>query len=362
MKDRVRSIYRNLKKEVEVIVLANSTDPHIDATFFYVTGATTGLFESCAAFLHKDGGMDLVLSQLEEETAKKAGLEYSTFMTRKQLLRQLRRNLDGHRRIGLNFEEVTLSYVTRIKKLAPKARIVDVSDAVRAARLVKDEEEQRRITKACQIASGAFEDLLPRIKKGRREDDLAAELVYLMQKRGAGSQSFETIVGSGPNSAEAHYTAGSRKLQKGDLVVFDFGAKYDKYVSDITRTIVVGKATERQKRMHSVVRRAQGAALNAMTKGAKGAAVDKAARDLIDSTEFKGLFVHSLGHSIGLSVHDGAGFGPASKVVVKPGMIFTNEPGVYVSGYGGVRVEDDVLVTAKGPKVLTTAPRDLIEV
>ena len=362
MKGRVKNIYRNLKKDVDVVVLANSTEPHIDATFFYVTGVTTGLFEGCAAFLHDDGGMDLVLSQLEEETAKTAGLQYSTFMTRRQLLRQLRKNLYGHRRIGVNAEEITHQYVTRLQKLAPKARLIDVSDAVRAARLVKDEEEQRRVAKACKIVSGAFVDLLPMIKKGRREDDLAAELVHLMQKRGASNQSFETIVGSGPNSAEAHYTAGSRRLRKGDLVVFDFGARYEKYVSDITRTVVVGKASERQKRMHAVVRSAQKKAMAMMKKGAKGASIDKAARGYIDSTEFKGRFVHSLGHSIGLSVHDGAGFGPNSKVVAKPGMIFTNEPGVYISGYGGVRVEDDVLITAKGPKVLTTAPRELIEV
>ena len=362
MKNRVKQIYRNLKKDVDVIVLANSTDPHIDATFFYATGITTGLFEGCAAFLHPNGSIDLLASQLEEETAKKAGLPITTFMTRRQLIRGLRKNLDGHRRIGLNFEEITHHYFDRLRKIVPKARFVNVSDAVRAARLVKDEEEQRLIRKACEIASKAFEDLIPQIKAGRREDDLAAELVYLMQKRGASAQSFETIVGSGPNSAEAHYTAGARKLRKGDLVVIDFGAKYNKYVSDITRTLVVGKASQKQKRMHSIVRQAQKAALDKMRKGVKGVAVDKAARDLIDSTEFKGRFVHSLGHSIGLAVHDGAGLGPASKVVIKPGMIFTNEPGVYVSGYGGVRVEDDVLVTEKGPRFLTTATRELLEV
>ena len=362
MKNRVRQIYRNLKKDVDVIVIANSTEPHIDATFYYATGITVGLFEGCAAFLHPDGGINLLSSQLEEETAKKTGLPVTAFMTRRQLLRGLRRHLHGHRRIGINFEEITHNYYERLRKISPKARFVNVSDAIREARLVKDEQEQELIGKACRIASDAFEDLVPMIKRGRREDELAAELVYLMQKRGAGGASFETIVASGPNSAEPHYTAGPKKLQKGELVVFDFGAKYRKYVSDITRTVVVGKASEKQGRMHEVVAKAQRDALAKMHKGVKGVAVDKAARDYIDSTEFKGRFVHSLGHSIGLAVHDGAGLGPASKVLLKPGMIFTNEPGVYLSGYGGVRIEDDVLITAGKPRTLTTAPRELIEV
>jgi len=362
MKDRVRSIYRHLDRKVDAIVIGNSTDPHLDATFYYATGIPSGLFESCAAFLYPDGGIDLLCSQLEREAASKSGLPITTFMTRRQLFKGLRKYLDGHRRIGINFEEITYNYATRLKKLAPRTRFVNVTEAIRAARLVKDEQEIALVRKACDIASGAFEDLVPKIRKGRRESDLAADLVYLMQKRGASGESFTTIVGSGPNGAEPHYTAGDRKLQKGDLVVFDWGARYRRYVSDITRTVVVGRASERQKKMHAIVAQAQKAAFAKMRKGAKGAAVDKTARDLIDKTEFKGKFIHSLGHSIGLAVHDGAGFAPASKVVCKPGMIFTNEPGVYISGYGGVRIEDDVLITAGGPKYLTTVDRGLVEV
>ncbi len=362
MKNRIKSIYRHLDKKVDLIVLANSTDPHIDSTFFYVSGITTGLFEGCSAFCYPDSSVKLIVSQLEEETAKKSGLPLATFMTRKQLFRQLRNHLAGHRRIGVNFEEITHNYLSRLQKLAPKARFVNVSDAIREARMCKDKKEQELVAKACRIASEAFKELLPQIKRGRRESELAAELVYMMQKRGASEQAFETIVASGANSAEPHYTAGPKKLQNGELVVFDFGARFHKYVSDITRTVVVGKASNRQKKMHSVVLKAQKAALARFRRGVKATSVDKEARDVIDASEFKGRFVHSLGHSIGLATHDGGGIGPASKFVLRSGMIFTNEPGVYLPGYGGVRIEDDVLVTSKGPKVLTTAPRDLIEV
>ncbi len=362
MKNRVKSIYRHLDKKVDLIVLANSTDPHIDATFFYVSGITSGLFEGCSAFCQPDGNVKLLVSKLEEETAKKAGLPLSTFMTRKQLFRQLKGHMVGHRRIGINFEEITHNYFRRLQKLAPKARFINVSDAIREARMAKDKQEQELVAKACRIASDAFKQLLPQIKVGRRENELAAELVYLMQKKGASDQAFETIVASGANGAEPHYTAGPKKLRKGELVVFDFGAKYHKYVSDITRTVVVGRATEKQKRMHSVVLKAQKAALAKFKRGVRGKSVDQAARAVIDASEFKDRFMHGLGHSIGLATHDGGSLGPASKIILRPGMIFTNEPGVYIPGYGGVRIEDDVLVTSKGPKVLTTATRELVEV
>ena len=275
MKNRVKQIFRNLDRNVDIVVLANSTDPHIDATFYYATGITTGLFEGCAAFLHPDGHIDLLSSQLEEETARKAGLPVTAFMTRRQLMKGLRKHLEGHRRIGLNFEEITHNYYDRLRKLAPKARFINVSEAVRAARSMKDEQEQELIERACKIASDAFEDLIPRIKKGKREDELAADLVYLMQKHGAGGASFETIVASGPNGAEPHYTAGTKKLKKGELVVFDFGARYHKYVSDITRTVVVGRATDRQKRMHSVVERAQKAASRRCERGSRARRLTK---------------------------------------------------------------------------------------
>ena len=145
------------------------------------------------------------------------------------------------------------------------------------------------------------------------------------------------------------------------MIVIDFGAMYRMYCSDITRTVVVGKASEEQKLMHDTVARAQAAAFARMKPGARGKSVDAAARTLIDGTKYKGRFIHGLGHSVGLAVHDGAGLHPASEVILKPNMVFTDEPGVYVPGFGGVRIEDDVLVTRQGPKYLSTTARELLE-
>jgi len=362
VKTRVKAIYRSLKQPVDAIVLSNSTDPHIDLSFFYATGMTDGLFEGCTAWLFPDGRCEIVTSALEEEAAKKSGLPLHVFRNRDERLAAMRALVRGRRRIGINASELTYKAFTELKKLAPKARFTDVSEAIVNARLVKDESEVELLRMACGIASRSFEQILPFIRAGRREEEVAAELVYTMQKNGATGAAFRTIVGAGPNSAEPHYTAGPREIRKGDLIVIDFGALYHMYHSDVTRTVVVGEASPEQREMYDTVRRAQDAAMTKLRPGIKGKSVDAAARKLIDGTKYKGRFIHGLGHSIGLATHDGGGLNSVSDIVLKPGMVFTNEPGVYIPGFGGVRIEDDVLVTKGGPEILSTASRDLITV
>lgn len=362
MRDRVRRIFRNAGDGLDLIVLLNATEPHLDMSFFYATGIGDGLFEGAAAWLTPDGGCEVSTTALEEESAKKSGLPLHVFANRDESTRVMRSLLRGHRGIGINAAELTHASFLRLRKLAPKsAKFVDVSEAVTKARLVKDAEELKRIQRACDIASRAFEDLLPFIRPGVRESAVAAELVSLMQKRGAAGPSFRTIVGSGPNGAEPHYTAGPRRIRKGDLVVIDFGALFQMYCSDITRTVCIGKASREQRRMYDTVARAQAAAFAAMRPGGRGKAVDAAARRVIDATKYKGRFIHGLGHSIGLAVHDGAGLYPRSRVVLEANMVFTNEPGIYVPGFGGVRIEDDVRIREGGPRYMTSAPRELFE-
>ncbi|OGS49354.1 MAG: hypothetical protein A3K68_02390 [Euryarchaeota archaeon RBG_16_68_13] len=362
MRNRVRRIFRGVEDGLDLIVFANSTEPHIDMSFFYATGITDGLFEGCAAWLTPDGSCEVSTTALEEGAAKKARLPLHVFANRDESTDVMRSLLRTHRRIGVNAAELTHAAFVRLRKLAPRsATFVDVSEAVVKARLTKDVREIEHLQRACDIASRSFEDLLPFIEPGVKESRVAAELVYLMEKRGASGPSFRTIVGSGPNGAEPHYTAGPREIEAGDLIVLDFGAFHQMYCSDITRTVCVGKASPEQRTMYDTVARAQAAALVKMRPGSKGKAVDAAARAVIDSTKYKGRFIHGLGHSIGLAVHDGAALNPSSKVVLRPNMVFTNEPGVYVPGFGGVRIEDDVLITKEGPRYLTTASRDLVE-
>lgn len=357
----MRRLYKNIGDGVDLVVLANATEPHIDMSFMYATGLTDGLFEGCAALCHPDGGVEIMTSALEEETAGHAGLPLHVFRTRDEREAHLRRLLKGHRKVGLNYAEITHRTAQELRKFAPRAAFVDVSQAVMRTRLVKDEQEIALLRTAAKIATDALAEVLRQSGPGDVESEIAAELVYAMQRRGATGASFHTIVGSGPNSAEPHYTAGPRKLRKGDFVVIDFGARYKLYCSDVTRTFVVGKPTEKQREIYDTVRRAQAAAMRMMRPGVKAKAVDTAARTLIDGTAYKGRFIHGLGHSVGLAVHDGAGLNQASDVVLRKNMVFTNEPGIYVPGFGGVRIEDDVLITSNAPSLLSTAPRDLVE-
>jgi len=362
VQNRVTAIYRHLDRLPDVIVFSNATEPHIDMSFFYATGLTDGLFEGCTAWLFPDGRCEIITSALEEEAAKKGGLPLSVYRTRDERLAEMKRLVKGGRTIGINGSEITHRAFLELRSLAPTAKFVDVADAVMEARLVKDAAEVEKIRRACDIASRSLEQILPFIEIGRTEGEIAAELVYTMQKNGAMGASFRTIVGSGPNSAEPHYTAGARKLERGDFVVIDYGALYGMYHSDITRTVVVGAVTAKHREMYETVRRAQDAAMAKMRVGVKGKSVDAAARALIDSTKYKGRFIHGVGHSLGLAVHDGAGLNSVSTLVLKAGMVFTNEPGVYVPDFGGVRIEDDVLITRSEPEVLSTAPRELIVV
>ena len=363
MRDRVRRIFRNVNDGLDLIVFYNAVDPHLDMSFFYATGLTDGLFEGCGAWLTPDGGIAITTSALEEEAAKKSGLPLEVFRSRDDNTRLVKRHLKGHRKIGINASELTYAVFQRFRKLAPpSARFVDISPAVIKTRLVKDAQEIDLIQRACDIASRSFEETLAFIRSGVTEAEIAAELVYRMQKNGATAPSFRTIVGSGPNGAEPHYSAGPRKIERGDMIVIDFGAQYRMYCSDITRTVVIGRPSAEQRRMYDTVARAQAAALAKMKPGARGKSVDATARSLIDRTKYKGRFIHGLGHSVGLAVHDpSSGLSPGSDLVLRPNMVLTNEPGVYVPGFGGVRIEDDVQVTKGVPRVLSTAPREFLE-
>ncbi len=362
MRERVKRVFRYAEDAPDLIVLLNSVEPHIDMSFFYATGLADGLFEGCAAWLMPDGSCGILTSAMEEEAARKSRLTVQVFGRRDEADRLLAQRLKGHRRIGVNASELTHGAFLRLRRLAPKSsRFLDVSTAFTRARLVKDSREIERIRRACAIASRSFEEVLPAIQPGVKELDVAADLGYRIQRNGGSGPSFRTIVGSGPNGAEPHYTAGARRLRRGDLVVIDFGALYDLYCSDITRTVVLGKASPEQRRMYDTVAKAQAAALKKMRPGARGRAVDAAARSVVDASKYKGRFIHGLGHSIGLSVHDGGALNPSTDIVLKSKMVFTNEPGIYVPGFGGVRIEDDVLIGKSGPEILTSASRDLLE-
>ena len=361
MEARVRRIFEELEKPVDAVVLINGTEPQIDKTFFYATGIHGGLFEGCVAVLRPAGALSVLSSQLEADIARSQDVPVEVFSGKGEKAKALERLLRGVRTVGINGNELTYAGYRQVVEANPDAEVHDVSQAIIRARQVKDAEEIRLLRKACRIAVDAFEELLPSLEVGRTESEIAAELNYLMQTKGASGPAFPPIVASGPNAALPHHATGDRRLRDGDFLLIDFGARYRGYASDVTRTMVFGKPTEKQRRMYDVVLKAQQAAMDAMKPGADGKAIYELARDVIDSTEFKGRFIHGLGHTIGLAVHDGAGMGSLAGTVLEEGMAMTVEPGVYLVDYGGVRIEDDVLVTADGIEVLTPATREFLE-
>lgn len=341
--------------DVDAIVLMNAAKPHVDMSFFYVTGLSSGVFEGCAAVVYPDH-ITLITSSLEEESARKGNFDVSVFSNRKEREKLLKNELKGLKTIGINANEITYASYKALKK-ASQADITDVSEAISTARLTKDEDELSKIKKACDIISDVAEEIPMMVKKGMTEMELAAELDYSMQKKGASQPGFSTLVCFGENASEPHHSSDNTVLTEGDFVLVDMGAEYNRYVSDITRTFVFGKADKKQRKMYETVLESQEIALDMMKEGVDASDVHVTVKDFLDK-EYKNRFIHGLGHSIGLSVHDGGRMNEESDTVLQEGMVFTVEPGVYIPGYGGVRIEDDVVVTKKGVDVLTTAKKD----
>jgi len=362
MKRRIKRIFSEAKEDLDLIVIMNGVAPQVDMSFFYATGITSGLFEHCSAVLHPDGSLDIISSWLEAENAKCAKANLDVFEKREERDTFLKKRVKGAKKIGINTSELTCKNLDKLKELAPKrAKYVDVSEAIVDARVVKDDEEIKNLRKSAKIASAAFEDAIDIMKPGVKEYELGAELSYLVCKNGAPSVSFETIVAFGANTAKPHYTPQNKKLKKGDFIVLDFGARYKMYCSDITRTLVMGKATSRQKKMYNTVLEANRMAIKNTKSGAKGKALYEATKEFIDNEGYKDKFIHGLGHSLGLATHDGKGLNASMDFRLKKNMVFTIEPGIYIPGFGGVRIEDDVVVKKDGCEVLTKAEKELIE-
>jgi Xaa-Pro dipeptidase len=367
MKARIRSIFEKLEIAPDALILANGLDTHLDQSFFYVFDVPGGLFEGGFLIAHSDGKADIISSPLEEETARRAAHDDPDITIhapngkaeREELFTKLAPKSGT---IALNYPELTHESYRGIEKLLHGSTFVDASEAIRRARVVKDKQEIERLQQAASIASKVAREIPSILKTGMTEVEVAAELEYRMMRGGASGRSFGTIVGFGPNSAEPHYSPQGVKLAPGASIVCDFGAYFQRYASDITRSFRFGRGDPELKKVHETVQAAQTAALELVKSGVAGRDVHMAAQKVIDASPFKGRFTHGLGHSIGLAVHDGFGMGPSSEGKLLAGMAVTIEPGIYLPGKGGVRIEDDILVTERGYKFLTDAPREYIEV
>jgi Xaa-Pro aminopeptidase len=274
---------------------------------------------------------------------------------------ELLKNLRGQK-VGFDPNQVTVEQYQLVKKAAGKAtQLKPIGGLVASLRARKDAAELAQMRKAALLASDVVESAIGLLKPGVREFEVAAEIEYQMRKRGASGAAFESIVAFGARAALPHAQPTAKRLRKNELVVLDLGAILGKYCSDITRTVYVGKAPARIRLWYQAVLEAQAAAIDAIEPGKSGGQVDAAARGVLAAYRLDQYFVHSTGHGLGLEVHEDPRLAKGQKTQLASGNVITIEPGVYIAGLGGIRIEDDVVVHQGRSEVLTRASRDFIE-
>lgn len=265
----------------------------------------------------------------------------------------------GIKRLG--FEQDHMSFgMYQSYKQAFNQELVPISGIIENLRLIKTNAELKILKEAAEIADAAFDHIIKYIKPGRTELEVSNELEFFMRKQGAASSSFDIIVASGYRSALPHGVASEKIIENGELVTLDFGAYYKGYCSDITRTVAVGQPSDQLKEIYDVVLNAQLRGMNGIKAGITGKQADAFTRDYITEKGYGEYFGHSTGHGIGLDIHEGPTLSPKTDIILEPDMVVTVEPGVYVAGVGGVRIEDDAVITSDGNYSLTHSPKELV--
>jgi Xaa-Pro aminopeptidase len=261
----------------------------------------------------------------------------------------------------LGFEQDHVTFATyKAYENAIEAELVPVTGLIEKLRLIKTPSEIKILKEAAKIADAAFTHILEYIRPGLTELEVSNELEFFMRKHGASSSSFDTIVASGYRGALPHGVASDKVIEKGELVTLDYGAYYNGYVSDITRTVAVGQPSDELKGIYDIVLEAQLRGMAGIKPGMLGKEADALTRNFIEEKGYGDYFGHSTGHGIGLEVHEGPALSVRSDTILEPGMVVTVEPGIYVPGVGGVRIEDDAVITIEGNESLTHSTKELI--
>lgn len=271
----------------------------------------------------------------------------------------------GVKKLHFEAEHLTFSmyedFVSRARDWSPTVKLMPSKGLVEKLRMVKEKEEIEFLRKAIKLGDAGFNHILQYIRPGVTERDISTELEYFLARMGSEKPSFDTIIAGGPRSALPHGVASDRKLQPGDVIVVDFGAVYNGYHSDLTRTVALAPVNRFWHNLHKIVLEAQKRGIETVEPGKKASEVDAAARKYIASAGYGEYFSHGLGHGIGLAVHEGPVVSSRNHEKLIPGMVFTIEPGIYIPGQGGVRIEDVVLVQEEGVCLLTGAFKEFIE-
>lgn len=266
----------------------------------------------------------------------------------------------GAKKIGIESKEVTLEFYKKIVEKLSWIELKEITDEILILRMRKSREEIEMVKKAAEIADVAYSEIIKEIKEGVSEKQIAAKLEYIMKMSGADDKSFDTIVASGYRSAMPHGVASSKKIGNNEFVKIDFGCYFNGYVSDMTRTVFYGDSiSEKHIEVYNTVLEAQILGLKAVAAGVKANSVDSAAREYIVSKGYGENFGHGLGHGIGLEIHEMPYLSPSFETILEENMLVTIEPGIYIEGFGGVRIEDDVIVKSGGCEVINRSSKEL---
>jgi Xaa-Pro aminopeptidase len=355
-KPRIRAVQKKLAAEgVDAFLVTHL--PNI----FYLCGFTgsNGILSlsQSGATLFTDGRYTV---QARDEAHGAASVQITKGSLLAAAAETLRRQ--RHRRVAFEPAHITVAQQSALDRASGgRIRWTGWHGVIESLRAVKDAHELAIMRAAAQLACDVFQQIIPFVKPGARESDLAAEIEYSMRKKGATGPSFETIIASGPRAALPHARPTSKLLRKNELVVFDLGVILGHYCSDLTRTVHLGRASSRVRRWYRAVLEAQQAARVVVRPGVTAGEVDQAVRKVLRGYRLERRFIHSTGHGLGLEVHETLRLARGEKTPLVPGNVITIEPGVYIEGVGGIRIEDDVVVTETGSEVLTTAGREFLE-
>lgn len=348
---RIDKIRRKLvEKELESIIVKSL--PNI----YYLSGLTSA---DATLFITMDKIYLLTDFRYLEQAAREAE-NYEILRVDNNLVEILEELSKGLRTIGIEEDTISWKDYRRMQKAFSGRNLLDASDILKEIRQVKEQAEIEIIRQAIKITDLAFDQILGRIAPGVTEEEIGLELEFSLRKMGASGKSFDFIVASGERSAMPHGEASAKKIKFGEQLTLDFGAKYKWYCSDLTRTVFVGEPEAKHRKIYDIVLEAQQAALEVIKPGLSGKEVDALAREVISKAGYGEYFGHGLGHSLGLEIHETPLFNPKETKILEPGMIMTVEPGIYIPDWGGVRIEDVVIVTNYGVEVLTQSPKQFI--
>ena len=367
---RAEALARTCAKRRRAVLRLANRDARVDAVFVTKrqdVGYLSGFGGEDGALLFGSGWAVLITDSrfVEQAPGECPGIEIADRAPSKlSVEKQAAATLKGRRvrRLGVQAGHVTLARHKALAAALGKKKIVPLTGVLLKLRRIKDAEEVRLVRKAVRIAERAFRELTARGTRyfvGRTERQLAAELEHRMRMAGADATAFDTIVAAGPNASICHYRPGNRKVRRGEAVLLDWGAVVDGYCSDITRVIFPGSVDPRIREIYGAVLDAHDAAVRAIGPGVQCGSVDRVARDIIAGAGYGPSFRHGLGHGLGREVHEQPTFAHNIKARLRAGTIMTVEPGIYLPGIGGVRIEDDILVTRAGCRRLCSLPRSI---